>query len=85
MSEPGCLPVVEVRKCHFYLLLIPDDTRPIIPAVITKQNVNSLLVGERHGKRDGWRREGAREEEKRREGSTNRNQNAEFLARMQKH
>lgn len=56
LSEPGCLPVVEVRKCHFYLLLIPDDTRPIILAVITKQNVNSLLERERHGKRDGWRR-----------------------------
>lgn len=66
LSEPGCLPVVEVRKCHFYLLLILDDTRPIILAVITKQNVNSLLERERHGKGDGWRREGARGEEEER-------------------
>lgn len=39
------------------LLLILDDARPIILAVITKQNVNSLLERERererHGKGDG--------------------------------
>ena len=65
-SEPGRLPVAELRKCHFYSLLILDDTRPIILAVITKQNVNSLLESEREtcGEMDG----GEREQEGRKEG-----------------
>ena len=64
LSELACLPVVEVRKCQFYSLLIPDDTRPIILGVITKQNVNSLLERERHGKRDGWKSEATRGKER---------------------
>lgn len=61
-EEPERLPVVQLRKCHFYSLLILDDARPIILAVITKQNVNSLLESERerHEKGDGWRSEGTR-------------------------
>lgn len=70
VSEPGCLPVVEFRKCHFYSLLILDDARPIILAVITKQNVNSLLERERETWEGRWmygrvREQGGRTEERR--------------------
>lgn len=60
-------------------MLILDDTRPISLAAITKQNVNSLLERERHGKRDGWRREETRGEEKERR---NHDKKAPFVTQM---
>lgn len=77
---------MEFRKCHFYSLLILDDARPIILAVITKQNVNSLLEREREKERDMgremdvWKSEGARWEDRGKEETINRNlQHTQFL------
>lgn len=72
LSESGFLPVGEVRMCHFHLLFIPDDTRSIIRAVITKQNVNSLLEGEG----GDWAK---------RRGSSEQRGNRAFILKYNKH
>lgn len=72
LSESGFLPVGEVRICHFHLLFIPDDTRSIIRAVITKQNVNSLLEGEK----GDWVK---------RRGSSEQRRNSAFILKYNKH
>lgn len=82
LSEPGCLPVLEVRECHFYLLLILDNTRPIILAVITKQNVNSLLEREREVNGEEREQEGRRKK-RGKEEAMHRNYNTDFHSQIQ--